>query len=81
MTSPITPEDVLPDEADVASFGGTTVRKGTVAAFVANAKLLDELPEGADRNAVLEQMRSLVPGLRAWASSMCSHPALPSLLP
>lgn len=66
MTEPIRPEDVLPDEADTASFGGTTARKGTVAAFVANAKLLDDLPEGsADRKAVLDQLRSLAPGLLA----------------
>lgn len=66
MTTPIRPEDVLPDEADSATFGGTTARKGTVAAFVANAKVLDDLSEGSPEwKAVVDQLRSLVPGLRA----------------
>jgi hypothetical protein len=66
MTAPIRPEDVLSDQADTASFGDTTVRKGTVAAFVANAKLIDELAEGSPEwDAVLEQLRRLLPGLRA----------------
>jgi hypothetical protein len=66
MTAPIRPEDVLSDQADTASFGDTTARKGTVAAFVANAKLIDELAEGSpERDVVLEQLRRLLPGLRA----------------
>jgi hypothetical protein len=66
MTKPIRPEDVLPDESSTANFAGTTARKGTVTAFVANAKLLEELPEAAtERAAVLAQLRSLLPGLRA----------------
>lgn len=65
-TQPIRPEDVLPGGADDASFGGVTARKGTVAAFVANAKLLDDLPVGSpEREAVLAQLRELAPALRA----------------
>ncbi|KHK49168.1 preprotein translocase subunit SecD [Ralstonia sp. A12] len=32
------PEDVLPDTASYADFDGLTIRKGTVAAFLANAQ-------------------------------------------
>ncbi len=57
---------MLPDDADDASFAGVTARKGTVAAFVANAKLLDDLPAGSpEREAVLAQLRALAPVLRA----------------
>jgi len=66
VPKPIRPEDVLPDEDSAATFGGTTARKGTVAAFVANAKLLDDLPEDSpERAAILAQLRTLLPGLRA----------------
>lgn len=66
MNTPVRPEDVLPNDADTASFGGTLARKGTVAAFVANAKLLEDLPqEAGEREAVLAELRDLLPGLRA----------------
>ncbi len=66
MPSPIRPEDVLADGADSTGFGGITARKGTIAAFVANAKILDELAEESpDREAVLAQLRELAPALRA----------------
>ncbi len=65
MTAPIRPEDVLPDGEDNATFGGVSARKGTVAAFVANAKALNELAHGPERDAVLAQLRGLAPGLRA----------------
>jgi len=38
VTAPIRPEDVLPDGDDNATFGDMSARKGTVAAFVANAR-------------------------------------------
>jgi len=34
-----TPQDVLPDGAEGAEFHGEYVRKGTIAAFIANARL------------------------------------------
>ncbi|MGV9803149.1 hypothetical protein ACWDTP_34350 [Mycobacterium sp. NPDC003449] len=64
--TPIRPEDVLPDGEDTTAFGGLSVRKGTIAAFVANAKQLDELGPGhPGRAAVEDQLRALAPGLRA----------------
>lgn len=65
MIQPVRPEDILPDDADTASFAGNSARKGTIAAFVANAKLLDELAHGSpEREAVLTQLRLLAPGVR-----------------
>ncbi len=62
----IRPEDVLPDGEDNAAFGDVSARKGTVAAFIANAKALNELADGTpERDAVLAQLRTLAPGLRA----------------
>lgn len=66
VTAPIRPEDVIPDGEDNATFGGVSARKGTAAAFVANAKTLNELADGTpERDAVLAQLRALAPGLRA----------------
>lgn len=80
MNQPIRPEDILPDDADTAPFGTITARKGTVAAFVANAKLLEQLPEGtAERTAVLDQLRSLLPGLRAVGVLDVFSPRLPAI--
>jgi len=61
---PIRPEDVLP--GDHAELHGITVRKGSVAAFVANAKLLDVLPRGSDERAqTLAHLRALAPAVAA----------------
>jgi len=66
MTSPIRPEDVLPDGVETATVGGREVRKGTVAAFVANAKRLETLsPNHPDYPAVRQQLQDLVPALQA----------------
>jgi len=66
VTAPIRPEDVLPDGDDNATFGDMSARKGTVAAFVANAKVLSTLATGTPEHAtVLAQLRTLAPGLRA----------------
>lgn len=62
----VRPEDVLPEGIDSTGINGLTVRKGSVAAFVANALRLDELTEGTPEYAALvAQMRELAPVLRA----------------
>ena len=60
------PQDVLPDQADEARFGGVAVRKGTVGAFLANAKALQDpaLTQQA-RAAALADIQALLPALRA----------------
>ena len=55
------PEDILPENVNQVTIAGVDVRKGTVAAFVANARLLE-----AGTNAEAEaDLRALVPALRA----------------
>ena len=62
----IKPKDVLPDEQNEACIEGVTVRKGTVAAVLANLDLLDSphtSPEA--KAAALETIREFVPALVA----------------
>lgn len=62
----MSPENVLPDDVDRLGIDGVSVRKGTVAAFVANARQLDLMdPSSAEHAAVVGQMRELVPAMRA----------------
>jgi hypothetical protein len=64
--TPIRPEDVPPDGTDATTFAGLDVRKGTVAAFVANAKQFEKLAPGDRRREAVEtQQRALAPALRA----------------
>jgi hypothetical protein len=62
----VRPHDVLPDGAETAVFGDTIARKGSVAAFIANAKLLDSLPvDDPSRPEIVAAIRELVPALNA----------------
>lgn len=63
---PIRPEDVLADSDSTTTFGGIDVRKGTIAAFVVNAKRLADLNSADPRRPAVEaQLRALAPALRA----------------
>ena len=65
-TTPIRPEDVLADGVEATTLHGLDVRKGTVAAFVANAKKLAQLgPDDFRREPLERQLRDLAPALRA----------------
>ncbi|MFO6265562.1 hypothetical protein ACLBVZ_10540, partial [Pseudomonas aeruginosa] len=46
-------EDILPDRQDRIHLGGVEIRKGSVGAFIANARLLleEELPAAQRRQA------------------------------
>jgi hypothetical protein len=62
----IRPEDVLADEVNSTTLNGAEVRKGTVAAFIANAKILESLaPTDPHYGEVEAQLRELVPAVRA----------------
>jgi len=62
----VRPEDVLPDELDVGTMNGVSVRKGSIGAFVANVKLLDGLdPTDQGYQEVVDQLRALIPAVRA----------------
>ena len=63
---PVGPEDVLPDGAERASFDGVVIRKGTVAAFVANARALANAEPGSEpHRALIAALTSLAPQLAA----------------
>ncbi len=65
MPRPARPEDLLPDDQNSAEINGVVVRKGTVAAFLANARTLSALPPGSpDRELIIEQLRVSSQALR-----------------
>jgi hypothetical protein len=60
------PQDVMPDHENEIALGDCVVRKGTVAAFIANALVLTEPTAPAEaRRRAEEDLRALVPALRA----------------
>jgi len=48
-------KDVLSDDDDEGDFSGVKVRKGTVGAFLANAKILEDPAASAESRAAAEQ--------------------------
>lgn len=59
-------EDVLPDQQNQGQFNGVTVRKGTVGAFLANARLwLDETCSDANRSMAERDIIEALPALHA----------------
>lgn len=62
----IKPEDILPDHINAVEINGLVARKGTVAAALANAKILasDNKTE-EEKNKAKEMIRELAPTLIA----------------
>jgi hypothetical protein len=59
-------EQMLPDHADRIEVGGTTIRKGTVGAFIANARVLaDPGASAAERATAEADLIDTLPALRA----------------
>ncbi|RON38123.1 hypothetical protein BK666_30710 [Pseudomonas frederiksbergensis] len=59
-------EDLLPDHLDQGQFNGTTVRKGTVGAFLINARVLADPDAGDEQRRQAEQdITEALPALRA----------------
>ena len=59
-------EDVLPDQQNQGQFNGVTVRKGTVGAFLANARLwLDDTGSSAERSSAERDILDALPALHA----------------
>ncbi|MDQ4628598.1 hypothetical protein [Janthinobacterium lividum] len=57
-------EDVLPDQQNQGQFNGVTVRKGTVGAFLANARLwLDDASGSAERSIAERDILDALPAL------------------
>jgi len=66
MSKAVRPEDVLPDDVSRKVLNGVAVRKGSVAAFVANAKALEALePTTPEYAEVAAQLRALAPAVAA----------------
>lgn len=64
--SSIRPEDILPDGVDRALSNGVSVRKGTVAAFLANIEMLEQANNNiAQRQEALMMLKELAPGVVA----------------
>lgn len=58
--------DILPDDVNEASFEGLTIRKGTVAAFLANARVFADAALAADARAAAQaEIEAALPALRA----------------
>ena len=59
-------DQILPDDVDHGQFRGVTIRKGTVAAFLANARTWADARAGADERAQAQaQIVEDLPALRA----------------
>ncbi|KAA0889370.1 hypothetical protein [Pusillimonas sp. ANT_WB101] len=59
-------EDILSDDQDQLERGGVVIRKGTVAAFMANARIwCDPGADAAQRQSAERDIRDALPGLRA----------------
>jgi hypothetical protein len=59
-------EDILPDHVNQADLGGITIRKGTVAAFLANARVWTDPETGVTARTEVEMdMLEALPALRA----------------
>ena len=60
------PEDILPDHVNEIAIDGTPVRKGSVGAFLANARvLLDDTSTAAARRDAESHIADLMPALVA----------------
>lgn len=59
-------QDILPDQQNQSQFNGVSVRKGTVGAFLANARVwLDESSGVAERAAAGRDIADALPALHA----------------
>lgn len=59
-------QDILPDNVNEVQINGTTIRKGSVGAFLANAAAFDDPAlAGPARETVLSDIAAALPALRA----------------
>ncbi|MBS0427793.1 MAG: hypothetical protein JSR41_10980 [Proteobacteria bacterium] len=73
-------QDMLPDDQDQVRLGDTTVRKGSVGAFLANARALaDATQDAATRAEAHADLLALVPPLRALGLFDVLRPRDPAL--
>lgn len=66
ITCSIKPEDILPDGVDRTNFGGKEIRKGTIAAFLANTNILeDPNASSLQKQQAIAAMKELAPAVIA----------------
>lgn len=62
----VKPEDILPDGIDSTSINGQMVRKGTIAAFLANIDILENLNTSEkQKQLAINTMKELAPAVIA----------------
>lgn len=62
----VRPEDILPDGQDSTTMQGQSVRKGTVAAFLANTEILEDVNSNqAQKQAAMQMLQKLAPAVIA----------------
>ncbi len=61
----IRPEDILPEGVDTVESRGVTVRKGTVAAYIANISVLEKDSSAEEKENALAVMKELAPSIIA----------------
>lgn len=59
------PEDILPDDQSFVSQGGQQLRKGSVAAFMANIRILQNDSAKAEHATAKAHMQELMPTMEA----------------
>lgn len=53
-------EDVLKDDQNYANFQGRNIRKGTIAAFISNIKLLESLDHNENNDVRKQIMKNII---------------------
>ncbi|MCP4474763.1 MAG: hypothetical protein GY821_09425 [Gammaproteobacteria bacterium] len=78
-----TAEDMIPDQASYAERGGTVVRKGTMAAALANAEIIETADATEEeRQQAMTALKTLAPPLKAMGLTKFLHwnnPAIQAL--
>lgn len=58
------PQDILPDDVNSFELAGVTVRKGTIGAFIVNARVLaDSTSDATARDTAMEDALALIPAM------------------
>lgn len=64
--NPVRPEDILPNGIDSTEINGQSIRKGSIAAFLANANILENpLVSDQQKAAAANEMKKLAPAVIA----------------
>jgi len=64
------PEDMIADDQSYFEAGGKTIRKGTMAAALANAEIIESLDANtAEKQAAFDTLKELAPVLKAFGLS------------